>query len=92
MREILEVQVNQKGIDVYLKDGSVHNYPIDIDIDPVVATWEHIRNYKPLEDEIVLKKPKSKAKPRPKTRKEELVIPVFDDDTSIHRDDPDPFD
>ena len=90
VKEIQEVQVNKKGIDVYLKDGTVHNFIIEIEDDPYVATWELVRNYKPLEDEVVNEKPK--RKPKPKKRVVDLPESLeLDDDTQVKVDDPDPF-
>ena len=86
-REIDRIEVDSKGIDVYLKDGSQYNFPIEHDKDPTYCVWE-VAKYKPLEDTIVQKKPKRK----PKQQQIIEVVESVDDDIIYHKDDPDPFD
>jgi hypothetical protein len=91
-RDVVEVQVNKKGIDVICKDGEIHTFPIEIETDPINATWEVVRNYKPLDDEIIEKKPKKKSKPKHKKVPVDLPCIEFEVPRGNAKIDEDPFD
>jgi len=98
VREIEHIGVDSKGIEVILKDGTEHAYPIEIDRDPQNPVWQVVRNYKPLEDEIIFEKPKKRktrtprANTKPTSEHFGFVIVDEDDDVSEKKAEHDPFD